>query len=322
MSTGGAPGGASPPAVEISGLRKRYGSTLAVDDVSLQVQEGEIFGILGPNGAGKTTTVECAVGLRSHDAGTIRVFGLDPHRDRAALHAVVGVQLQQSALPARLRVSEIVDMYRSFYSRPAAGDLLAAFGLGDKRRSYYDSLSGGQKQRLSVVLALIGSPRLAVLDEMTTGLDPQARHDVWDVIRGERERGATVVLVTHFMEEAERLCDRVALIDQGRVVAVGTPEGLAEQAAGSRNLRFVPSVPFDQDVLTALPEVEGVERQGSQVVVSGSGDLINAVVLALANRGVHAHDLKFESFTLEDAFLRLTGHHLGNGGRGPEHEFQ
>ena len=315
MIAGGRPDGSSPPAVDIRNLGKRYGTTVAIDDVSLQVPEGEIFGILGPNGAGKTTTVECAVGLRSPDAGTVRVFGLDPGRDRAQLHAMVGVQLQSSVFPDRLRVSEIVDMYRSFYAHPTDDDLFEAFGLGEKRMSYYSSLSGGQKQRLSVVLALIGQPKLAVLDEMTTGLDPQARHDVWDVIKGVRKRGATVLLVTHFMEEAERLCDRVALIDHGSVVAVDSPEGLAGQAAASRCLRFVPSAVFDESVLTGLPEIERVEHDGTQVVVTGAGDLVNAVVLTLANVGVSAKDLHYESATLEDAFLRLTGHHLDDEGR-------
>ncbi len=220
---GSEPGGSRAPseviatsglAVEIDHLRKTYGSLVAVDDVSFSVVEGEIFGILGPNGAGKTTTVECAVGLRSPDSGTIRLMGIDPQTDRARVHEITGVQLQSGAFPAKLRVGEIIDMYRSFYSRPAdVSDLAGALGLADKRKHYYRSLSGGQQQRLSVVLALIGAPKIAVLDEMTTGLDPQARRDVWEVIEHLRDRGTTILLVTHFMEEAERLCDRVALID-------------------------------------------------------------------------------------------------------------
>ncbi len=204
----------SQPAVAIEHLRKTYGSLVAVDDVSFSVSEGEIFGILGPNGAGKTTTVECAIGLRSPDSGTIRLMGLDPHADKARVHEFTGVQLQSGAFPAKLRVGEIMDMYRSFYPHPAdVSELAGALGLADKRKSYYRSLSGGQQQRLSVVLALIGAPRIAVLDEMTTGLDPQARRDAWELIEHVRSRGTTILLVTHFMEEAERLCDRVALIE-------------------------------------------------------------------------------------------------------------
>src|ERR1700689_4791924 len=225
--------------VEIAHLRKTYGALVAVDDVSFSVAEGEIFGILGPNGAGKTTTAECAVGLRSPDSGTIRLMGLDPHADAARIHEIVGVQLQASALPDKLRVGEILDMYRSFYREPAdVGELIEVLGLAGKRKDYYRSLSGGQRQRLAVALALIGQPRIAVLDEMTTGLDPQARRDAWDLIEGIRDRGVTIVLVTHFMEEAERLCDRVALIDHGRIIALGPPEHLGEQASTSKRVRL------------------------------------------------------------------------------------
>jgi ABC-2 type transport system ATP-binding protein len=214
-------------AVEISHLRKTYGNLVAVNDVSVSVAEGEIFGILGPNGAGKTTAIECAVGLRRPDAGTIRLLGLDPHADRDAIHEIVGVQLQTSAFPAKLRVGEILEMYRSFYRRPAdVSELVEALGLAGKLRDYYRSLSGGQRQRLSVALALIGQPRLAFLDEMTTGLDPQARRDTWELIEHIRDRGTTILLVTHFMKEAERLCDHVALLDHGRIVALDTPAGL------------------------------------------------------------------------------------------------
>ncbi len=310
MSSAGGTDVKGMPAVDVRNLTKRYGAIVAVDDVSLSVHEGEIFGILGPNGAGKTTTVECVTGLRTPDGGDIRVLGMDPRRDRLQLHATVGVQLQSSALPEWLRVGEIVDMYRSFYEHPTEDDLMEAFGLGDKRRSFYRTLSGGQKQRLSVVLALVGSPRLAVPDEMTTGLDPQARHDTWDVIKRVREGGTTVLLVTHFMEEAERLCDRVALIDRGRLVALDSPDGLAGQSVGSRRVRFVPSAGFEDRLLVELPEVERVEHEGSRVAVTGSGDLVNAVAMALARAGVSFRDLQLESATLEDAFLRLTGHHL------------
>ena len=294
-------------AVEVRGLRKVYGDFVAVDDVSLSIADGEIFGILGPNGAGKTTIVECVIGLRLADGGSIRVLGLDPVRDRAELHRVVGAQLQSSALPAKLRVGEIIDMYRSFYDQPADADELAeALGLGAKMSAYYRSLSGGQRQRLAVVLALIGRPRVAVLDEMTTGLDPEARRDAWGLIEGIRDRGVTIVLVTHFMEEAERLCDRVALIDRGHLIALDTPARLAAQAKGAKQVRFAPSAPFADRVLTALPEVDRVTRSGSHVIVTGHGQLVNAVILTLAGAGVAALDVELASATLEDAFMKLT----------------
>jgi ABC-2 type transport system ATP-binding protein len=300
--------GASGSAVEIRHLRKTYGALAAVDDVSFTVAEGEIFGILGPNGAGKTTTVECAIGLRSPDSGTIRLLGLDPHADREQVREIVGVQLQASAQPAKLRVREILDMYRSFYRQPAdVRELTEALGLADKLGDYYKSLSGGQRQRLSVALALIGRPKIAVLDEMTTGLDPQARRDAWDLIEGMRQRGVTVLLVTHFMEEAERLCDRVALIDHGRIVALDSPAGLTAQARGGKTVRFQPSARFDERLLTDLPEVTGVEHDGQHVVVTGTGELVNAVILALATAGVTARDVRLDSSNLEDAFVRLTG---------------
>jgi ABC-2 type transport system ATP-binding protein len=297
----------SRPAVEISHLRKTYGTLAAVDDVSLSVEEGEIFGILGPNGAGKTTTVECAIGLRAPDSGTVRLLGLDPQADRDRIHEIVGVQLQESAQPANLRVREILEEYRSFYRDAAdVGELTEALGLAGKSNAYYKSLSGGQRQRLSVALALIGQPKIAVLDEMTTGLDPQARRDAWGLIGGMRERGVTILLVTHFMEEAERLCDRVALIDKGRVVALGTPASLAARAKGGKSVRFQPSSPFDDRLLLALPEVSRVERQGHDVIVGGTGELVNAVIIELASAGVTARGVQLDSANLEDAFVKLT----------------
>ena len=287
---------------------------MAVDDVSFTVEEGEIFGILGPNGAGKTTTVECAIGLRTPDSGAVRLMGLDPRLDRAEVHAVVRAQLQSSALQPRLRVAEILELYRSFYRDPVAVDeLLDALRLREKRRAFYKSLSGGQKQRLSLALALVGRPKIAILDEMTTGLDPQARRDTWELIEGVRDRGVTVVLVTHSMDEAERLCDRVALIDQGRVVAIDSPAALAQQAGGGKRVRFVPSQPFVGRLLTDLPEVTSLERQGHHLLVRGAGELVNTVILTLATVGVTASDVEVESATLEDAFVKLTGRHLQEG---------
>ena len=229
------------PAVEITHLRKTYGTLVAVDDVSLSVAEGEIFGILGPNGAGKTTTVECAIGLRSPDSGTIRLMGLDPKTQKDEVHQM--------------------------------------------------------------------------LDEMTSGLDPQARRDAWELIEHIRDRGVTIVLVTHFMEEAERLCDRVALIDDGKIVALDTPASLASRARGGKTVRLLPSAPFDERLLTELPEVTQVEYQGQHVIVTGAGELVNAVLLTLAAAGVTTRDVQLDSSNLEDAFVKLTGKHLSKEGQ-------
>ncbi len=218
--------------IEVEHLHKRYGDTVAVDDVSFAVEEGEIFGVLGPNGAGKTTTVECIAGLRTAGAGRIDVLGLDPSRDHDALRRVLGVQLQQSRLPDKLQVGEAIELYASFYDEPADGArLLEVLGLDAVRDTRFGKLSGGQQQRLSIALALVGRPRIAILDELTTGLDPQARRDTWALIEDVRAEGVTIVLVTHFMDEAERLCDRLALIDRGRVVAVDSPAGLVAGVA-------------------------------------------------------------------------------------------
>ncbi len=296
--------------VEVVHLRKSYGPTRAVDDISFDVSDGEIFGLLGPNGAGKTTTVESVVGLRVPDAGAIRVLGLDPTADGPALRDRVGVQLQESALPAKLRVGEALSLYASFYRTPDDPDrLINVLGLAVKSESYFRELSGGQKQRLSIALALIGRPKIAVLDELTTGLDPQARKEVWGLIERLRQDGVTILLVTHDMDEAEHLCDRVALIDAGRVVAIDSPARLAERATGGKQVRFRPSAPFDTTVLTQLPEVRSVEHNAEWVTVSGEGDLVNAVILALAPAGVAAHDVVMSSAALEDAFLALVGNH-------------
>jgi ABC-2 type transport system ATP-binding protein len=233
--------------IEVDHVHKRYRDTVAVEDVSFTVEEGEIFAILGPNGAGKTTTVEIVEGLRAPDRGTVRVLGLDPRRDGAALRQQVGVQLQEAQLPEQLKVWEVLHLYSSFYDRPADWErLLSDLGLADKRNARFAKLSGGQRQRLSIALALVGSPRIAVLDELTTGLDPQARRDTWELIEGVRNQGVTVVLVTHFMEEAERLADRVALLDAGRLVAIDTPMGLVSRVDATQRIRFRPTAPLDE----------------------------------------------------------------------------
>ncbi|MGP3920661.1 ABC transporter ATP-binding protein [Nonomuraea sp. 10N515B] len=297
--------------IEVRNLRKQYPNHLAVDDVSFEVAEGEIFGVLGPNGAGKTTTVECVAGLRAPDGGTVRVAGLDPQRDRDELRRVLGMQLQSAALPEKIKVWEALDLYASFYPDPADWtELMERVGLGDKRDTTFKKLSGGQRQRLSVALALVGRPRVAVLDELTTGLDPQARRDTWELVEQIRESGVTIVLVTHFMEEAERLCDRLALIDAGKVVATDTPAGLIAQVGGEQRVLFRPSAPVDDAVLLALPEVREVSRSGEQITVSGSGDLAPAVTLALARHQIVPGNLRTEQATLDDAFLALTGRKL------------
>jgi ABC-2 type transport system ATP-binding protein len=285
-------------AIEVRSLRKTYGDTVAVDDVSFEVGEGEIFGILGPNGAGKTTTVECISALRAPDPG----------RNRGELRQVLGVQLQESQLPAKIQVREALELYASFYREPVdVGQLVERWELAPKAR--FGKLSGGQKQRLAVALAMIGSPRVVVLDELTTGLDPHARRTAWEMVEQIRADGVTVLLVTHFMEEAERLCDRVAIIDAGRVVAVDTPAALAARgpAAGQR-MRFRPSQAVDEAALSALPEVRGVERHGAYLEVTGSSEVIGAVTAYLARRQIIAGELRVEQGSLDDAFIALTRH--------------
>ncbi|GIJ75725.1 ABC-2 type transport system ATP-binding protein [Micromonospora phaseoli] len=299
--------------IEVTNLHKRYGETVAVDDVSFSVTAGEIFGVLGPNGAGKTTTVECVAGLRVPDGGGVSVLGLDPRRDATRLRQLVGVQLQESQLPDRLRVTEALELYASFYRNPAdPARLIDELGLGAKRNTPYEKLSGGQKQRLSIALALVGNPKIAILDELTTGLDPQARRDTWGLIERVRDSGVTVVLVTHFMEEAERLCDRLAVIDQGRVVALDSPAGLVSAVAPEQRIRFRPSAPVDDRLLTELPQVTAVTRSGTQVVVTGTGDVLHAVTSVLARNQIIAADLRLEQATLDDAFVELTGHRLND----------
>ncbi len=295
--------------IEVTNLHKRYGDTVAVDDVSFTVERGEIFGILGRNGAGKTTTVETIEGLRKPDRGTVRVLGLDPQKDRAAVARKLGAQLQESQLQEKLKVHEAIDLYASFYDDPADGnELLDMLGIVDKRNTQYRRLSGGQKQRLSIALALIGNPEIAVLDELTTGLDPQARRDTWDLIRRVRDRGVTIVLVTHFMDEAERLCDRLALIDRGGLVALDTPDGLVRQVNGEQRISFRPSTGLDDSLVTAVPGVSGVLRDGNgEVTVTGNGDIVGQVVLTLAQNNVIPADLKVSQANLEDAFVALTG---------------
>jgi ABC-2 type transport system ATP-binding protein len=292
--------------IEVANLNKHYGHTVAVRDVSFAVERGEIFGILGPNGAGKTTTVECIAGLRKPDGGSIAVLGLPP--TATELRRRVGVQLQESQLPEKMTVGEALDLYSAFYPDPADRPKLAAeLGLTDKLGTRFGKLSGGQKQRLSIALALIGNPDIAILDELTTGLDPQARRDTWDLIESIRDRGVTVLLVTHFMAEAERLCDRLAVIDSGRVIALDTPAGLVAKVSTDQTLRFRPSKPLDDTLLTALPQVQRVRHHGRSVEVIGDGNVVHAVTSVLAANQIIANDLRIEQASLDDAFVKLTG---------------
>lgn len=296
--------------IEVDHLHKAYGSNVAVEDVSFEVRDGEIFGIVGPNGAGKTTTVECLQGLRCPDAGAIRVLGLDPSRDATALRRRIGSQLQASALPGRLRVAEALELFAAFADRPVGCDeLLARWHLIEQREQAFDSLSGGQRQRLFLALAFVNSPQLVFLDELTQGLDPQARHATWELIREIRRAGTTVVLVTHFMEEAEQLCDRVAVVDRGRVVALDTPHGLVDGLGLASVVRFSTSE-TDLAWIERLDEVESVSRRGDTVEVRGRGAVLAIVAAGLVARGIVPVDLRIDRPTVEDAFLALTGRAL------------
>lgn len=294
--------------IEVRELRKMYGDRCVVDGVSFSVEEGEIFGILGPNGAGKTTTVECIGGLRNRDGGTISVAGMDPANEGTAFREALGIQLQESRLPDKQTVGEALELYSSFYSTPRDWrELLERLGLEEQRKTYFGKLSGGQKQRLSVALALIGNPRVAILDELTTGLDPAARREVWNLLEDLKGTGVTLLLVSHFMEEAERLCDRVVVIDRGRVIAADTPEGLAAGVSAEQRMSFLPSGPVEAGVLQALPDVTTVSTSGDRLVVTGTDNVASAVIIALHARGIATTGLRVDQPSLDDAFLALTG---------------
>ncbi|WP_434596847.1 ABC transporter ATP-binding protein [Streptomyces sp. A5-4] len=293
--------------IEVSAVRKAYAGRPAVDGVSFTVEEGEIFGILGPNGAGKTTTVECVEGLRVPDSGTVRVAGLDPVADHDRVTAILGAQLQESEVQAKLTVREALELYAAFYPAPADWRVLAErLGLTDRLTDRFGKLSGGQKQRLSIALALIGNPRIVVLDELTTGLDPRARRDTWKLIEDVRDSGVTVVLVTHFMEEAQRLCDRVVVINKGRVAALDTPAGLIGRSTTSTVISFTPSRPLDEHELAQLPEAASVEHRDGRVLINGTDATVNAVISLLARHRITANQLRVGDATLDDAFLDLT----------------
>jgi ABC-2 type transport system ATP-binding protein len=296
-----------PSIITVDHLTKRYGSTVAVDDVSFFVEEGEIFGILGPNGAGKTTTVECLQGLRESDGGTLRVFGLDPQTQMEQLRQRIGSQLQDAALPGRMKVEEAIKLFAAFAHRPVDPDeLLSRWRLEEQRKQTFDSLSGGQRQRLFIALAFVNAPELVFLDELTQGLDPQARRATWELIREIRAQGTTVVLVTHFMDEAEYLCDRLAVIDRGKVIALDTPQRLVDGVGLPAIVRFSTDA-ADLSWLERMEVVDRVSRQGKEVEVEGTGPVLALVAAELVSRGIVPADMRVERPTVEDAFLALTG---------------
>ena len=302
--------------IEVRGLQKRYGSTIAVDGIDLDVAEGEILGILGPNGSGKTTTVECIAGLRRPDAGTVRVAGHDPAVDRAAITKLVGVQLQEAALQPKLTAGEAIALYASFYDDPVDGTALAEqLGLGPKLRTRFADLSGGQQQRLAIALALVGRPRVALLDELSTGLDPRSRRDVWRVVEGARDAGTTIILVTHLMEEARHLCDRVALVDRGRITALDTPDGVIALTRAPTVMSFTPSRRLDPAALEALERVDGVattrSRDDGRIELSLSDDAVVRVLSWLSGLELTPDRLRVVDATLDDAFLDLTAERDG-----------
>jgi len=302
----------SGPVVRVEGIRKLYGRTVAVDDVSFEVRPGEIFGLIGPNGAGKTTTMECVEGLRSPDRGSIAVLGLDPVRDVYRLQDRIGVQLQEAQLQKRIKVREAVDLWASLYRKSVDPErLLEQLGLVEKQNAWFMTLSGGQKQRLFIALALINDPELVFLDELTTGLDPQARRAIWELVRGIRQRGKTVFMTTHLMDEAERLCDRVAIIDRGRIIDIDSPAALVRRHCPERTVIVTTPQPSADAIFRQLPSVTAVERRDDDVSIQGRGDdLVTTVIQCLAVHAIPVTDLRTESPTLEDVFLRVTGHSI------------
>jgi ABC-2 type transport system ATP-binding protein len=300
------------PVIQVCGIRKTYGRTLAVDDVSFDVYEGEIFGLVGPNGAGKTTTMECVEGMRTPDRGRIAVLGLDPVRHASKLQHRIGVQLQEAQLQKRIKVREAVDLWASLYRTPVdAARLLAQLGLEEKRNAWFMNLSGGQKQRLFIALALVNDPEVVFLDELTTGLDPQARRAIWELVRGIGARGKTVFLTTHLMEEAERLCSRVAIMEHGRIIDIDTPAGLIARHCPQRSVVLVTPTPGADGHFRAIPGVQSVTGEDSRFVIHGRGDnLVTDVIHCLSEQRIRVTDFRTMIPTLEDVFLELTGHSI------------
>jgi ABC-2 type transport system ATP-binding protein len=310
---GNAQGAVSAPLVRVAGFRKTYGKVVAVDEISFDVREGEIFGLIGPNGAGKTTTLECIEGFRRPDRGSITVLGLDPVRDVYKLQHRIGVQLQQAQLQKRIKVWEAVHLWASLYRKPASqGEaLLQQLGLAEKRNAWFMTLSGGQKQRLFIVLALVNDPELVFLDELTTGLDPQARRAIWELVRGIRARGKTVLLTTHLMEEAEKLCDRVAIIEHGRIIDIDSPEQLVARHCPERTVVITTAEPMAEERFRAIPGIELVTRHDDRFTLRGSGSgFVTEVIRCLSEARITVIDFRTVHPTLEDVFLKLTGHSI------------
>ncbi len=301
------------PVIQVSKVRKTYGQLVAVDEVSFEVNEGEIFGLIGPNGAGKTTTMECIEGLRSPDRGAISVLGLDPIRDVYNLQDRIGVQLQQAQLQKRIKVWEAVNLWASLYKKKALDGerLLEQLGLTEKRNTWFMNLSGGQKQRLFIALALINDPEVVFLDELTTGLDPQSRHAIWELVQSIRERGKTVFLTTHLMEEAERLCDRVAIIERGRVIDMETPARLVARHCPERTVILATDEPTAEERLRAIRRVTAVTCADLRFTIRGSGDnFVTDVIQCLSENRIRVTDFRTILPNLEDVFLKITGHSI------------
>jgi len=299
--------------IQVSGVRKTYSSTVAVAEVSFDVNDGEIFGLIGPNGAGKTTTMECIEGLRKPDRGNISVLGLNPFHDVYKLQERIGVQLQQAQLQKRIKVWEAVDLWASLYKKKAVDGerLLEQLGLVEKRDAWFMNLSGGQKQRLFIALALINDPEVVFLDELTTGLDPQSRRAIWELVRGIRERGKTVFLTTHLMEEAERLCDRVAIIEHGRIIDIDTPGNLVNRHCPERTVVLATNDPAAEQHFRAIRQVETVDRVDSQITIRGRGDeFVTEVIHCLSENRIRVTDFRTVLPNLEDVFIKLTGHSI------------
>jgi ABC-2 type transport system ATP-binding protein len=311
---------ASPVALRCRGLIKSYGEVLAVAGLDLDVAQGECFGMLGPNGAGKTTTVEILEGLKTPDSGEVEVLGQPWRGDGLALRARLGVQLQETKFPEKLRVTEVLTLFRSFYPRGlGVAQALVLVGLEEKARAFVRTLSGGQKQRLSLACALIGEPELVFLDEPTTGLDPQSRRQSWDIVEALKARGRTVMLTTHYMEEAARLCDRVAIVDHGRIIALDTPRKLVALLGAEQVIEFAAdeaaAARLSEPMLAALPSVEGVAREGGswRLTVREVHRAVPELLAALAARGIEPTQLTTHHATLEDVFMALTGRRLRDG---------
>lgn len=300
------------PAIRAADVTKRYGSLTAVDGVSLEVHPGEIFGIIGPNGAGKTTFMECLEGLRRPTSGTIDVLGEDPSHPTKRWRERIGVQLQTAALPPKITVNEAMALFASLYSDPAdTGQLLEELGIATKGRSYVDKLSGGQRQRVFIALALVGKPDVVFLDELTTALDPQARLAMWDVVRSIRQGGATVVMTTHYMEEAKALCDRVAVIDAGRLIALDTVPGLIASVTKGTKVQLRTSWQLGSGILDKIDGISDVLIAGTSVSMLWSGTGIpQAAIAAIEATGLTVTDIRTSSPGLEDVFLALTGRNM------------